>query len=90
MRILFANGLFWTSVACCFIAQLLIIRSVDSARHLPARAASMPRQREGLEMLWAILPAIGLAALLLFTWRAVQRSSARAPTDRAVPAEVTA
>jgi hypothetical protein len=71
MRLSFADGLFWTSVACCAIAQLFILRSVGGARHLPAPSAGMPRRRGSLEMLWATLPAIGLAVLLLFTWRAI-------------------
>ena len=75
MRLSFADGLFWTSVACCVVAQLFIIRSVHGARHLPAPSAGMPRQRGGLEMLWAVLPALGLALLMLFTWRAIQRTS---------------
>ena len=74
MRLLFANGLFWTSVACCAIAQLFILRSVRGALHVPGPSAGMPRQRGGLELLWAVLPAIGLALLLLFTWWAVQES----------------
>jgi heme/copper-type cytochrome/quinol oxidase subunit 2 len=90
MRLSFADGLFWTSVACCVIAQLFIIRSVRGARYVPEPSASMPRQRGGLELLWAILPAIGLAVLMLFTWRAMQRSSPPAPANRAVPVEVPA
>jgi hypothetical protein len=74
MRLSFATGLFWTSVACCLIAQLFIIRSVRGARHLPGPSAGMPRQRGGLELLWVVLPAVGLALLLLFTWRAVKAS----------------
>jgi hypothetical protein len=76
MRLSFANGLFWSSVACCVIAQLFIIRSVRGARHVRGRSAGMPRQRGGLELLWVILPAVGLALLLLFTWLAVQESEA--------------
>ena len=89
MRLSFADGLFWTSVACCVIAQLYIIRSVRGARHVPEPSASMPRQRGGLELLWAILPAIGLAILMLFTWRAMQRPIPT-PGGQSVPAEVPA
>ena len=82
MRLSFADGLFWTSVACCVIAQLFIIRSVRGARYLPEPSTSMPRQRSGLELLWAVVPAVGLAVLLLFTWRAMQRWSAPVPENR--------
>ena len=72
MRLLFADGLFWSSVACCAIAQFFIIRSVRGGRHLTERSASVPRARGEMELMWAVLPAIGLAVLLFFTWRAVQ------------------
>lgn len=72
MRLLFADGLFWTSVACCLVAQLFIIRSVRGARHVPSPTAGLPRHRALLELFWAVVPAVGLAVLLLFTWRAIQ------------------
>ena len=71
MRLSFADGLFWTSVACCAFAQLFILRSVGGHRRAPEAAANLPRQRGATEMLWAVVPAIGLAVLLLFTWRAM-------------------
>lgn len=85
MRLFFANGLFWTSVACCVVAQLFIIRSVRGARHVPDPSAGMPRQRGGLELLWVILPALGLALVLLFTWRAVRQSAEPVPADLIAP-----
>ena len=75
MRLSFADGLFWTSVACCSIAQLLIIRSVLGTRPVP-EAASLPRQRGSVELFWTVGPAIALAALLVFTWRAVRETPA--------------
>ena len=74
MRHLFATGLFWTSVACCLVAQALIIRSVRGARHVPLPSAGVPRHRGGIELLWAVVPALGLLLLLAFTWRAIQRT----------------
>ena len=76
MHSLFANGLFWTSVACCAVAQVYIIRSVRGARYVPEPTAVLPHARNAVEMLWAVLPAIGLVVLLLFTWRAIQSTSA--------------
>jgi heme/copper-type cytochrome/quinol oxidase subunit 2 len=75
MRLSFAVGLFWLSVACCAVAQFFIIRSVRGSRHVPEPSANVPRSRVGVELLWAVLPAIGLAVLLLFTWRAVRSSA---------------
>ena len=76
MHLSFAAGLFWTSVACCLVAQLLIVRSVLGARHVPAPTADVPRARAGVELLWAVVPAIALAVLLVFTWQAVQAREA--------------
>lgn len=85
MRLSFADGLFWTSVACCTIAQLLIVRSVLGPRPVSEAAAQLPRQRGGVELFWAALPAIGLAVLLLFTWRAVRAAhSSRVEGPRSV------
>ena len=80
MRQLFAAGLFWSSVACCLVAQFHIIRSVRGARHVPAPAAGVPRHRGALEMVWALVPAVGLIVLLAFTWRAIQRAGAPSAT----------
>lgn len=74
--------LFWSSVACCLVAQALIVRSVFGARRLPAASPEVPRAHAGVEMFWAIVPAVALGVLLLFTWRAIEAREARA----AVPA----
>lgn len=79
MRLSFAYGLFWLSVACCAIAQYFIIRSVRGTRHVPEPTANVPHSRGGVEMMFAVLPAIGLAVLLFFTWRAVRATHDTAP-----------
>jgi heme/copper-type cytochrome/quinol oxidase subunit 2 len=86
MRFSFADGLFWTSVACCAFAQLFILRSVGGSRHVRTSEATtqLPRQRAGLELFWAIVPAVALVVLLLFTWRAVRASVAGVPRSVAV------
>jgi hypothetical protein len=83
MRLSFANGLFWASVACCALAQFFILRSVGGRRHVPEPTARLPRHRGGMELLWAAVPAVALGVLLLFTWRAVRASQVSVP--RAVP-----
>jgi len=80
MRLSPATGLFWISVACCLIAQVLIVRSVVGVRHLPAPDPALPRARSGVELLWAVAPAVALTALLVFTWRAIESREARAAT----------
>ena len=71
-----ATGLFWTSVALCLVAQVLIVRSVLGAHHLPTPAADVPRSRGAVELFWALVPAVALAVLLVFTWRAMQQHQA--------------
>jgi heme/copper-type cytochrome/quinol oxidase subunit 2 len=78
MRLSFADGLFWTSVACCALAQLFILRSVGGRRHTPEPSATqLPRSRGAVELLWAVVPAVALAVLLVFTWRAMRPAPER-------------
>lgn len=79
MHLSFANGLFWTSVACCAVAQFFILRSVGGRDHVrpePPPTGHLPRQRGGVELVWAVVPAVALAVLLLFTWHAVRNPPA--------------
>ncbi len=86
MRLSFADGLFWSSVACCAFAQYCILRSVGGRGHLAEPSSTtVPRPRGLIEMLWAVVPAVALAVLLVFTWRAMH--PATAPAD--APALVT-
>lgn len=87
MSFSFAAGLFWLSVACCALAQFFIIRSVSAARRAAEPAATLPKQRGAVEMLWAVLPAIGLAILLVFTWRAIRASDSATQTPSSLQRE---
>ena len=89
MHLTFATGLFWLCVACAVVAQGFIVRSVRGIAHTrvldaPDGDAAMPRRHDTLELLWAVLPAVGLVVLLVFTWRAVQQ--AQAPVSPVAPA----
>jgi len=64
--------LFWSSAACCLVAQLLIVRSVLGVRRLPEPRAGVPRSHSGVELFWAVLPAVALGVLFVFTWRAIE------------------
>jgi heme/copper-type cytochrome/quinol oxidase subunit 2 len=87
MRLSFADGLFWTSVACCAFAQYFILRSVGGRRHVTEPSSStMPRPRGMMEILWAMVPAIALTVLLVFTWRAMHPA---AEPSSGAPALVT-
>ena len=75
-----AAALFWISVVCCAIAQVLIVRSVLGMRAANADPG-LPRSHRAVEVFWAVLPAVALGALLLFTWRAIElREAPRAPS----------
>lgn len=58
MSISFADAVFWAAVASCAVAQVAIVRSVVVS----------PRRRV-IELAWALLPALGLGAALVMTWR---------------------
>ncbi|HEX7978725.1 MAG TPA: hypothetical protein VF461_09000 [Gemmatimonadaceae bacterium] len=82
-----ATILFWISVACCLVAQVLIIRSVLAARALPAVRPDLPRARGSVEVMWAVVPGIALAVVLFFTWRAIggeTRTTAPAASEAVV------
>ena len=68
-----SDAVFWTSVVLCAVAQLGILRSVFAPREAPAPPAGVPSPRRLTEVLWAVVPAVGLAALLVLTWRAMHR-----------------
>jgi hypothetical protein len=68
-----ADAIFWVAVACCAIAQAAILKSVIVA---PARGGkalpSQPDARRVGEIAWAILPGFALAAVFVYTWRAMR------------------
>jgi heme/copper-type cytochrome/quinol oxidase subunit 2 len=68
--------LFWSSVACCLVAQVLIVRSVLGARTLPGPRPELTRSRGAVEVLWAVAPAVALGVLLWFTWQAIRQREA--------------
>jgi heme/copper-type cytochrome/quinol oxidase subunit 2 len=64
------DALYWAAVACCVVAQVAIVRSVLRAgapRHATERP--VPHSRRAVELVWVLVPAIGLAAVLFVTWR---------------------
>ena len=77
------HALFWTSAICCLLAQVLIVRSVLGVRALPNSRPELPRSRDGVELFWALLPAVALGVLFFFTWRAIER---RPSLEQAAPA----
>jgi heme/copper-type cytochrome/quinol oxidase subunit 2 len=82
MRPVVADAIFWIAMVCCVVAQIAILRSA-LARHRPPvdAPATLPPLRRGLELVWALLPAVALAVVLLLTWRAVHSRGTDLPTD---------
>ena len=68
-----AGVMFWLSAASCVVAEVSIIRAtlrVQGGSPTGASAA-LPHPRRWLEIVWVVLPAIALAALLVGTGRAI-------------------
>lgn len=60
------EAVFWVAAAAIVIAQAAILRTAR------AYVAQAPRDRDAspwLEACWAIVPAVGLAAMLVVAWR---------------------
>ena len=72
-----ADATFWLAVVLCAIAQFFILRSALVVRAAPADRL-VPGARRPVEFLWAVLPAVALAVVLVFTWRAMHREPAPA------------
>lgn len=68
------STLFWIATALVVIGQLMILRSTVRAM----RGAASARARRGIEWSYAIVPVVALALVLVATWRAAERHSARA------------
>ena len=81
MSFFVSHTLFWAAALACAVAQGAIVRSVlIGSRHvadagtaggsMPAAAAA----RRPAELVWALAPALALAAVLVATWRALPAS----------------
>jgi heme/copper-type cytochrome/quinol oxidase subunit 2 len=64
-----AEVIFWIAAVICIVAELALLRSAFFPR--PGNSATAMHAARGSEMLWAVIPAIGLLFLLAATWRAV-------------------
>jgi hypothetical protein len=63
--------IFWVAAVLCVVAELAILRYAFAPPGDPGSQAGVPQSPRGLEMIWAIIPAVILAMLLAATWRAV-------------------
>jgi len=72
------DGLFWMTVVCCIVAQLFILRAVFRVlppRSATAEASGVPAPHRTQEIVWAILPAFLLAAVLIGAWQLLHPGS---------------
>ena len=70
-----ADALFWGCVAAVTIAQLALFRSAARIAGPRARTPDVPvASRRAMELVWAIVPAIGLALVILWAWRTMHPS----------------
>jgi hypothetical protein len=67
------EGLFWTAAAAFAVAQVGLL--VVSVRRAPPDAFLKSRFGRDAELAMLLLPAIGLAFLLLFAWPAIRAAS---------------
>jgi heme/copper-type cytochrome/quinol oxidase subunit 2 len=66
---LYAKLFFWVAALCCLVAHLAILRSVLRVSARADQPVSV--QRRVVEIAWAIIPALVLAAVLVNTWRGI-------------------
>ena len=70
-------AIFWVAAILCIVAEVAILRSMlrgsrAGAGTAEAAGASVPRGRPGMELLWAVVPAIGLVFVLIMTRDAIR------------------
>ena len=76
--LLMREAIFWIAAALCVVAEIFILRSMFRGTHTahpdrsPSVDADVPRARPMGEMIWAVLPAIGLIVILVITRGAIR------------------
>ena len=75
MSLSFASAIFWVAVALCAVAEVAIVRGTLVTRPSSANGGAA-RARRPLEVVWALVPALGLALVLGQTWRAIRAPAA--------------
>ena len=67
-----AETIFWVAALACAVAEIAILRSLIAQRRAQ-HSSLVPAGSPVTELIWGVVPAIGLALLLLFTWRRIQQ-----------------
>ena len=74
---LLRDAIFWVAAALCVIGEIAILRSMHRGSRAvtpdrsPAGDADVPRGQPATEVVWAVVPAVGLIVLLVLTLRAM-------------------
>jgi heme/copper-type cytochrome/quinol oxidase subunit 2 len=80
MPLPYADVLFWVAVVATVVAQFFILRSTARGMRV---ATGRTGGQAALEWMWAVLPAVSLIALFLWTWRTIHPA-----TPGELPAQV--
>jgi heme/copper-type cytochrome/quinol oxidase subunit 2 len=67
-----ATTIFWVAVILCVIAHRFILRSAFAAGATVTHSHELPPIRRAAEVLWVVMPAVGLVFLFVATWRAIE------------------
>jgi heme/copper-type cytochrome/quinol oxidase subunit 2 len=68
-----AKVLFGIAAVACAVAEGAILRSVLIQPARPSGEPTAPPSPRAIEILWAVLPAIALGVLLVYSWHAITR-----------------
>ena len=66
-----AEPIFWIAAAICVVAELAILRSASCRARVRSNRTPFLISSRGIEMIWAIVPAVALAGFCWRPWRAV-------------------
>jgi heme/copper-type cytochrome/quinol oxidase subunit 2 len=78
-----AETIFWVAALACAVAEIAILRSLIAQRRAQ-HSNLVPAGSRVTELIWGVLPAIGLALVLFFTWRRIQLRDDHIQMDHSV------
>ena len=66
-----AETIFWIAAIACVIAEIAILRSTFAARRI-RKSELVPASSTAGELVWAVIPALALSAVLIATYRRIE------------------
>jgi hypothetical protein len=79
---------FWAAVAACAVAQLFIIAGAIRTGEFRQTEYAIPRTSRWSEIGWTVLPALGLALVLAFTYHAIDTAPNATAAQTSAPVRV--